>query len=178
MLLKARNATACNFTIHEKKAKSFLFIHFPNGVLNFGSMCNQGKPCRKRLYFFLSPYIFFTCRNHCNICTGYEFFCHKKDINTLGGWKITEKVGKLRLSSQAGATFTDTCFQHMVKKNIHRSFLISSIIKEMTNFELSHVLKLCQIKIHPWDARFWIFFLIESTACCKKKSVQKTSIPN
>ena len=108
-------------------SKYFLSIHFPNGVLNFGSMCNQGKPCRKRLYFFLSPYIFFTCRNHCNICTGYEFFCHKKDINTLGGWKITEKVGKLRLSSQAGATFTDTCFQHMVKKNIHRSFLISSI---------------------------------------------------
>ena len=132
MCYQARHATARNFTVHEKKAKSF--IHFQNGVLNFGSICNQGKPCRKRLYFFLSPYIFFTCRNHCNICTGYEFFCHKKDIDTLGGdeksLKRSENYGfSFSLSSQAGATFTDTCFQHMVKKKIHMydgSFLISS----------------------------------------------------
>ena len=124
----------------------FLSVHFPSEFLNFGSLCNQGKPCRKRLYFFLSPYIFFTCRNHCNICTGYEFFCHKKDINTLGGMK----------SHWKGRKITALVFLFQVKLVLHLlthvfntwlrkryifmmvlSFLISSIIKEKTNFELS-----------------------------------------
>ena len=111
----------------------------------------RASPVVKDFIFFFPLTSFFTCRNHCNICTGYEFFCHKKGHKYPWGdeksLKRSENYGfSFFLSSQAGATFTDTCFQHMVKKNIHRyvwwPFLISSIMKEMTNFELSqkHIL--------------------------------------
>ena len=113
-------------------------------------MCNQGKPCRKKLYFFLSPYIFFTCRNHCNICTSYEFFCHKKGINTLGGMKNHWKGRKITaLVFIFQVKLVLHLLTHVFNRWLRKMYIcmkvisdLYSIFKEMTHFEVSqkHIL--------------------------------------
>ena len=168
----------------KRPLRSFLSIFWMKCLISVHCV-TRASPVVKDFIFSLPLTSFFTCRNHCNICKGYEFFCHKKGHKYPWGMKNHWK----------GRKITALVFIFQVKLVLHllthvfntwlRKIYICmkvisdlySIFKEMTHFELSQKHILIQklvlfireppiLKLRQNKSQTFVF---ESTACCKKK---------